>query len=392
MELLKSKKEQRIVNTTKLYRDVEVQLAIIKTNSGLGEYHLLVNVTNPALSFPKQLDSLIAAYRKTVNELPGRVVPLIRRYFMSDASNQETVVKEADTQLEPCAVSYVQQPPLNGTKLALWVYLQADVPVCRQQNGLYTTTHNGYIHYWTATCPDHSPTSATQTRQLLETYAGQLAAQACTLADNCLRTWFFVQNVDVNYAGVVDARKELFMDHNLTEKTHYITSTGIEGRNSNSKVLATMDAYAVKGLQPGQITYLYAPTHLNPTYEYGVTFEGGVAVTYGDRKHLFLSGTASIDNKGAIVYPGDIIGQTGRMMENVAVLLEEGGATTNDIVQSIIYLRDTADYQVVKRFFDTFYPSIPRLIVLAPVCRPGWLIEMECIAVVTEKNHAFRDL
>lgn len=42
--------------------------------------------------------------------------------------------------------------------------------------------------------------------------------QGCKLADNCIRTWFFVQNVDVNYAGVVKARNEVFVTQNLTEK------------------------------------------------------------------------------------------------------------------------------------------------------------------------------
>ena len=41
-----------------------------------------------------------------------------------------------------------------------------------------------------------------QTRLLLNDYVMQLMEQGCKLADNCLRTWFFVQNVDVNYAGV----------------------------------------------------------------------------------------------------------------------------------------------------------------------------------------------
>lgn len=143
-----------------------------------------------------------------------------------------------------------------------------------------------------------------------------------------------------------------------------------------------MDTYAVKGLQPGQIQFLYAPTHLNPTYEYGVTFERGTAVTYGDRKQIFISGTASIDNKGEIVYPGDILKQAERMLENIDVLLQEAGAGLQDIMQAIVYLRDPADYVVVKQYIESRYPSFPHLIVHAPVCRPGWLIETECIAVV----------
>ena len=43
--------------------------------------------------------------------------------------------------------------------------------------------------------------------------------------------------------------------------------------------------------------------------------------------------------------------------------------------------RDIADYAVVKEMFDKRFPDTPRVITLAPVCRPGWLVEMECMAV-----------
>ena len=142
-------------------------------------------------------------------------------------------------------------------------------------------------------------------------------------------------------------------------------------------------------MKPEQIQFLYAPTHLNPTYEYGVTFERGTAVHYADRTQVFISGTASIDNKGNILYPGDICQQAARMLRNISALLTEAGATTEDIQQAIVYLRDTADYQVVEHFLAENYPGLPHIIVHAPVCRPGWLIEMECIAVVPSENTAF---
>ena len=101
-----------------------------------------------------------------------------------------------------------------------------------------------------------------------------------------------------------------------------------------------MDTYAVDGLKSEQIHYLYAPTHLNPTYEYGVSFERGTYVDYGDRRQVFISGTASINNKGEVVYPGDIRKQTERMWENVEALLKEAGCTFDDLGQMIVYLRD----------------------------------------------------
>ena len=207
-----------------------------------------------------------------------------------------------------------------------------------------------------------------------------------------MRTWFFVQDVDVNYSGVVRERRELFERHGLTPQTHYIASTGIEGRHADPSRLVLLDAYAVKGLRPGQQVYLHAKDHLNPTYEYGVTFERGVRVRYGDRSHILLSGTASIDNRGEIVAPQDIEGQTVRMLENVEALLAEAGASAADLAQMIVYLRDPADYPAVRKIFELRYEAVPRLFVHAPVCRPGWLIETECIAVREDENPAFAPL
>jgi enamine deaminase RidA (YjgF/YER057c/UK114 family) len=120
---------------------------------------------------------------------------------------------------------------------------------------------------------------------------------------------------------------------------------------------------------------------LNPTYEYGVSFERGTYIDYGDRRHVFISGTASINNRGEIVYPGDVQKQTFRMWENVEVLLAEADCTYEHVAHLIVYLRDMADYVVIKAMFDERFPLIPKVYVWAPVCRPGWLIEMECMAV-----------
>ena len=151
-----------------------------------------------------------------------------------------------------------------------------------------------------------------------------------------------------------------------------------------------MGTYAITGLEPEQQHYLYAPTHLNPTYEYGVTFERGTVVEYGDRDHIYISGTASINNKGEVEHVGDIVLQTKRMWENVEALLKEADSDFQDVMQLIVYLRDTADYEVVKALFAERFPNIPTVITLAPVCRPTWLVEMECIAVKERLNEKFR--
>lgn len=307
------------------------------------------------------------------------------RYFLSDISNQAHSSHLTPHSTHQGACSLIGQPPLDGSKVALWAYLAEGLEVSYERD-LTITRHNGYEHFWSTNWQSASGESHIQTRSILEGYEAQLAHSGLSLADHCLRSWFFIRDVDTNYKGMVEARSHNFDQQHLTPETHYIASTGIGGQPIQRESLVQMDAYAARGLQSSQQQYLYAPTHLNPTYQYGVTFERGTAIHYGDRSHLLISGTASINNRGEVVHVGDVEAQALRMLENIETLLSEGGATMQDIAQAIIYLRDVADYDVVCRLFDERLPQMPRVITLAPVCRPAWLIEMECIAIVARHD------
>ena len=356
---------------------------------GVCEYHAILRVTNPLLTYAEQVECLLGAYGSLLGgELKGAVA-VFKRFFLSDAANQANYLQALHAEHSDCALSVVEQPPLDGTKVAMWVYLQKGVQTKTLPNGIYEVSHGGYRHLWMAGACNQASNSEYQMRLLFNDYVMQLLENGCSLADNCIRTWLFVQNVDVNYAGVVKARNEVFVTQNLTDKTHFIASTGIAGRHANPKVFLQMDAYAVDGLQKEQIHYLYAPTHLNPTYEYGVSFERGTYVDYGDRRHVFISGTASINNKGEIMYPGDVRKQTERMWENVETLLKEADCGFEHVGHLLVYLRDIADYTVVKGMFDKRFPNIPKVFLLAPVCRPGWLVEMECMAILPKHNEAY---
>ena len=373
-----------------MQKHTSIQLFRYEVAGGVSEYHAILCVNNPRLTFTEQIESLQAAYDHLVsNELPGAVA-VLKRYFLSDAANQANILISTQVEHSDCALSIIEQSPLDGTKVALWVYLQTNVQTRTLPHGDYEVSHGGYRHLWSASNFNKASKSEYQTRLLLNDYVMRLAEQGCSLADNCIRTWFFVQNVDVNYGGVVKARNEVFLTQNLTEKTHFIASTGIAGRHADHEVLVQMDAYAVDGLQKEQIHYLYAPTHLNPTYEYGVSFERGTYIDYGDRRHVFISGTASINNRGEIMYPGDIRRQTERMWENVETLLAEAECTFEHVGHLIVYLRDIADYAVVEEMFEERFPNIPKVYLQAPVCRPGWLVEMECMAVKSIHNEAYR--
>ena len=366
---------------------VRAEIAAFAPQGKIGEFHAILHVEPRCELFEGQLARIYEGERRLA-DLPriAGSAPILKRYFLSDSTNQQPLMRQETD----CAVSVIQQPPLDGSKIAVWIYLQKGSKVANT-GGMIVAEHNGYRHLWKMGMHEHKGDSAWQTESLLINYEEILENFGATLSGNCIRTWFFVRDVDTQYAGMVKARKENFREQGLTEQTHFISSTGIGGSPADTRALVQMGTYALTGFVPAQQRYLYAPTHLNPTYEYGVTFERGTVMEYGDRAHVFISGTASINNKGEVVHVGDIVKQTERMWENVSTLLEEGGAAFDDVMQIIVYLRDICDYPVVKAMFDRKFPDTPHVITLAPVCRPTWLIEMECIAVTERRNADFRD-
>ncbi len=339
------------------------------------ESFAILSLTDTLMPFDRQLDVLLDNLRKVIEE---GGTPVLMRFFLRDPANQPEALRER--LVFDCPVSVIGQAPLNGSKIAAMVWCRESAAICRIGDRMHKVTERGIDEYWYTGGLSASDGSYNQTVGLLDELSAGLEAQGLTLESDCMRTWLFVQNIDVNYKGVVEGRNAVFDRHGLTPDTHFIASTGIEGRTADCRNKVMLDAVAVKG--PGiAVKYLHGDSHLNRTSEYGVRFERGTLVEYPDRRHVYISGTASIDNKGKILYNGDIVRQTERMIENVGVLLSEAGCGFSQVGVMTVYLRDIADYSAVKKIFDTRFPDCPRVIVQAPVCRPGWLVEMECIAI-----------
>lgn len=300
---------------------------------------------------------------------------VFKRYFLSDRKQSESLAGQRG------AVSAICQPPLDGSPVAVWIYSISGAEVVYGE-GRTTVRHDGVEQIWDAAIISPGGGSEEQTRRILENYEGRLQDEGLTLAGNCHRTWFFCHDIDRNYAGLVKGRRENFVLQDLTENTHYIASTGIAGSPQAEGALVQLDALGFKGLPDKSVRYLYAPDFLNPTYEYGVTFERGVRIDYSGNAHLFISGTASINNKGEVMFVGDVAAQTERMWANVDALLQEGGCGWKDVRQALVYLRNPKDYKIVAPMFERkFCGAFPLVFLHAPVCRPEWLIEMECIAI-----------
>jgi enamine deaminase RidA (YjgF/YER057c/UK114 family) len=372
-----------------------VNISQFKGKSGVDEFNLIIQPIQ-YVKFETQLDWVYQAYQQALESIGLNIqTAVFRRFFCSDLLNQTIRLnsfpfsKTADRD-EPCGISWVGQPSVPPTKVALWAY-HIKIPkgkLDKIQDGSTLILKRGKLsHYWsTGQTNPSGKTLYDQTHSILERYNTYLQSQKMTLADNLIRTWFFVQNIDAQYQGLVTARREFFAEHGLTSDTHFIASTGIEGTYTDVSAKVVMDAYTISGVRTEQIKFLEALDYLSPTYIYGVTFERGTSVAYQDRKHIYISGTASIDNQGNILFPGDILRQLDRTLENVEALLKTAGATLKDMCLFIVYVRDFSDYGIVQQRLNDRFGNMPIIISVAAVCRPGWLVEIEGQAIIPETN------
>ncbi|MBR4524128.1 MAG: translation initiation inhibitor [Bacteroidales bacterium] len=291
--------------------------------------------------------------------------PVFVRFFLSDAQNQTTALQAALQ--ERCwglpAVSLVEQPPLDGSHVTALVQTADELP--------------GFLFHSLRLSEEEAAgrDSYAQSRLLFDKYLDIIRPLGLDLKTHCVRTWIYVRDIDANYAGLVKARNDVFDLEGLSHDTHYIASTGIGGATEGRSAVVAIDFLTYPGIRESDKTYLKALSHLSPTHDYGVAFERAVRLSDGK---IFISGTASIDKHGHVLHEGDVLAQADRLLENISMLLAEGGSSLDRVPYFLIYLRDISDYALVDAYMQQRFPTVPRVLLEARVCRPAWLIEMEC--------------
>ncbi len=129
---------------------------------------------------------------------------------------------------------------------------------------------------------------------------------------------------------------------------------------------------------------------LNEAYAYAKpsSFSRGMRIDLNGLVILLISGTASIDERGASVHIGDFRAQCRRTFFNITALLEAEGCSWHDIVRTSCYLRDIdRDYAEFNEERTAFFkklgldPLPASTGIQAKLCRPELLIEIEAIAM-----------
>ena len=108
------------------------------------------------------------------------------------------------------------------------------------------------------------------------------------------------------------------------------------------------------------------------------------------RRMVFVSGQVSMDAEGKLVAPGDLAGQARQVYANLRAALEGARAKPADVVKLTTYV---VGYKPELRpllaearstVFGSATLSASTLVGIQALAEPGYLIEVEAIAVIDE--------
>ena len=136
---------------------------------------------------------------------------------------------------------------------------------------------------------------------------------------------------------------------------------------------------AHKRIRPFNTKKTYPEQNLNNDLSQGVVARGTM---------VFLRGQVSQDlDSRESLHVGDAAKQTEKTMQNIKMLLEEGGSCLDHICRIVVYLTDIryreSVYQEMGKWLEGVHPCSTGIVVPA-LARPEWVVEIEVTAVIPD--------
>ncbi len=202
---------------------------------------------------------------------------------------------------------------------------------------------------------------------------------------NIVRTWIHLRDILDWYEDFNRVRNRLHAEKAFFgsfDEPVYPASTGIEAGAPGAQ--CAMDSLAVTG--DVDIGPVLESARQGRSISYRSAFSRGMFVGRGAKRTIHVSGTASIDVEGRSVHPGDPERQSRQTLLSVAAILEKYGGRLEDICSATLYCKDPRAYAAYRKAASSMNAStIPAVPVLADICRPELLVELEAVACVSRK-------
>ncbi|CAG7939299.1 unnamed protein product [Penicillium salamii] len=82
---------------------------------------------------------------------------------------------------------------------------------------------------------------------------------------------------------------------------------------------------------------------------------------------IYCSGSIGTDPKTDELISGSVTDRTRMAIQNLSVILQEGGSSLERVLKATVYLTNMADFDAMNKAWDEFFTHDPK-----PVSSAGW--------------------
>ena len=202
---------------------------------------------------------------------------------------------------------------------------------------------------------------------------------------NILRTWIYVARLLDWYKELNSVRTTIYRQAGLGLEGGPVfpASTGIMGQSAEEECILDVLALDADDSAAARAIPISRSPRQDSSFNYGSSFSRGMTLEIEGRRTVFISGTASINTAGASTHIGDAEGQSLDTLMSIAAILEEQGGGLQNIASATLFCKNREAWEAWERVTKLLgVPALPKVSVLADVCRHDLLVEMEAVAVI----------
>lgn len=306
-------------------------------------------------------------------------------------------------------LSIIHQAPCDGAAIALEVWAIGGASVTVESKGPNCTVISydslRWVHCGNIVVPDHPEGVYAQTSMAIQRMQDALKGANSGL-EYAVRTWFYLGDITETelqtqrYMELNRARTDFYnpiqFHSNLLcpeiPRGIYPASTGI-GMWDRSLAASCLTLQTERtdlrliALENPQQTPAYA---YHPRYSpQSPKFSRAMALVAGKYITTWISGTASIVDSES-KHPNDAARQTEQTIDNIEKLISaenfafhgvrRAGAGLQEVAKLRVYVKRLEDFSTIQQICSARFGAVPTVYVLADVCRPELLVEIEGVA------------
>jgi enamine deaminase RidA (YjgF/YER057c/UK114 family) len=223
-----------------------------------------------------------------------------------------------------------------------------------------------------------------QARQMFGNVGLGLGAHGMKYTD-VVRTWIYSRRLLDWYPELNAIRTGIYRAAGLGVEggPEFPASTGIMGHTDDEECVMDVLALESEGAGAARAAAIRRSPRQDASFSYGSSFSRGMAIDIEGRRTVHISGTASINTAGASTYLGDPEHQSLDTLMSIAAILKDQGGSLHDIKSATLFCKSREAWEAWERASHLLgVPPIPKVCVIADVCRGDLLVEMEAVAVI----------